>query len=76
MFTACVIASSTSAATAPQAPFPLFSFAAPEPPQVTQPPSSDEAEAPFELPARFKRQVVNYPTREAAGTIIIDTLNT
>ena len=29
-----------------------------------------------ELPARLKRQVVNYPTREAPGTIIIDTPNT
>ena len=28
------------------------------------------------MPARFKRQVVNYSTREAAGTIIIDTPNT
>jgi lipoprotein-anchoring transpeptidase ErfK/SrfK len=29
-----------------------------------------------EQPARFKRQVVDYPTREAPGTIIIDTPNT
>jgi lipoprotein-anchoring transpeptidase ErfK/SrfK len=29
-----------------------------------------------EQPARFKRQVVAYPTREAPGTIIIDTPNT
>ena len=29
-----------------------------------------------ELPARLKRQVVNYATREAPGTIIIDTPNT
>ena len=29
-----------------------------------------------ERPARFKRQVVNYATREAPGTIIIDTPNT
>ena len=41
-----------------------------------------ETRAPFELneqagqPARFKRQVVEYPTREAPGTIIIDTPNT
>jgi lipoprotein-anchoring transpeptidase ErfK/SrfK len=58
------------------APFPLFPFAMPEPPQAVQPAPSDEADAPFELPARFKRQVVNYSTREAAGTIIIDTPNT
>ena len=30
----------------------------------------------FEQPGRFKRQVVEYPTREAPGTIIIDTPNT
>jgi lipoprotein-anchoring transpeptidase ErfK/SrfK len=29
-----------------------------------------------ELPARFRRQVVSYNTREPAGTIIIDTPNT
>jgi len=28
------------------------------------------------LPARLKRQVVDYPTREAAGTVIIDTPHT
>ena len=32
--------------------------------------------ASVELPARLRRQVVNYPTREAPGTIIIDTPNT
>jgi lipoprotein-anchoring transpeptidase ErfK/SrfK len=59
------------------APFPLFPFATPEPPQASQgAPSDDEADAPFELPSRFKRQIVAYPTHEAAGTIIIDTPNT
>ena len=29
-----------------------------------------------ELPARFRRQIVSYSTREPAGTIIIDTPNT
>jgi len=33
-------------------------------------------EQPFELPAHLKRQVVNYDTREAPGTIIIDTPKT
>lgn len=40
---------------------------------------SDEEEAApaaFELPAHLKRQVVDYPTHEAPGTIIIDTGNT
>jgi lipoprotein-anchoring transpeptidase ErfK/SrfK len=35
-----------------------------------------DTEQGFTQPARFKRQVVNYPTREAPGTIIIDTPNT
>jgi len=64
------------AGSASAAPRPLFPFAMPEPPQAAQPAPSDEGDAPFELPARFKRQVVTYPTREAAGTIIIDTPNT
>src|SRR5258707_13084239 len=28
------------------------------------------------MPARLKRQIVSYPTREAPGTVIIDTPNT
>jgi lipoprotein-anchoring transpeptidase ErfK/SrfK len=64
----------TGSATA--APLPLFSFPMQEPPQAVQPAPSDEGETKFELPARFKRQIVNYSTREAAGTIIIDTPNT
>jgi lipoprotein-anchoring transpeptidase ErfK/SrfK len=58
------------------APLPLFPFPMPEQPQAVQPAPSDEPEATFELPARFRRQIVNYPSREAAGTIIIDTPNT
>ena len=38
-------------------------------------PSDDEGTV-REMPARLKRQVVNYATREAPGTIIIDTPNT
>jgi lipoprotein-anchoring transpeptidase ErfK/SrfK len=71
--TAGVIVLAGSAAAAPR---PLFPFETPEPPQAAQPAPSDEADVPFELPARFKRQVVSYSTREAAGTIIIDTPNT
>lgn len=33
-------------------------------------------EQPYETPAHLKRQIVNYQTREAPGTIIIDTPNT
>ena len=29
-----------------------------------------------EMPARLRRQIVSYPTREAPGTVIIDTPNT
>src|ERR1700735_2350135 len=71
--TAAVIALAGSATATPR---PLFPFAMPEPPQACHPAPSDEPDAPFELPARFKRQIVNYSTREAAGTIIIDTPNT
>ena len=61
------------------APLPLFPFFLP-PPMVAAPPPvaaapQDEDQA-FELPARLRRQVVSYPTREAPGTVIIDTPNT
>ena len=45
------------------------------PPQVQLAPSDDQGIV-YEMPARLRRQVVNYPTREAAGTVIIDTPNT
>ena len=45
------------------------------PPPAVAAPSEDES-ATFELPARLRRQVVSYATREAPGTIIIDTPNT
>ncbi|MGV7216874.1 L,D-transpeptidase [Bradyrhizobium sp. UFLA05-112] len=68
--------------------FPFFApppgFAAPQPLQPYQPyqpapsyqsaPSEDQDSV--EMPARFRRQVVAYATREAPGTIIIDTPNT
>ena len=28
------------------------------------------------IPAKLRRQLVNYTTREAAGTIVVDTANT
>jgi lipoprotein-anchoring transpeptidase ErfK/SrfK len=43
-------------------------------PAMREPRDEDEASA--QIPARLHRHVVNYPTREAAGTIIIDTPNT
>jgi lipoprotein-anchoring transpeptidase ErfK/SrfK len=71
------IALSTSAAAAP---LPLFPFLQ-QPmqsaaPVQAAPSDDDDAPANFQLPSRLKRQVVNYATREAPGTIIIDTPNT
>src|SRR4029077_18120628 len=56
---------------------PLFLFAPPQPvPQApaerTMPGTQDQSEA----PANFRRQVVDYRTHEAPGTIVIDTPNT
>jgi lipoprotein-anchoring transpeptidase ErfK/SrfK len=36
----------------------------------------DSADAAKELPSQFRRQLVDYRTREPAGTIVIDTANT
>jgi lipoprotein-anchoring transpeptidase ErfK/SrfK len=62
-------------------PLPLFPFfmAPPvqsEPAPYMQSPQMDDERSAIEQPARFRRQIVNYPTREAAGTIIVDTPNT
>jgi lipoprotein-anchoring transpeptidase ErfK/SrfK len=60
------------------APFALFPFAAspaPSAPSVQATPGQNDRTT-FELPARFKRQIVSYPTHEAPGTIIIDTPHT
>jgi len=61
-------------------PLPLFPFITTPPAQSAQPslqaaPSEDEGTV-VEMPARFNRQVVSYATREAPGTVIIDTPNT
>jgi lipoprotein-anchoring transpeptidase ErfK/SrfK len=62
-------------ATASAAPLPLFPFnMAPQAPAVQAAPQENQGTA--ELPARLKRQIVSYPTREAPGTVIIDTPNT
>ena len=66
--------------TASAAPLPLFPFImtppfqAPE--QQPQAAPEENANGAVELPARLKRQVVSYPTREAPGTVIIDTPHT
>ena len=62
------------------APLSLFPFIMTPPVQAAPPvqaqPQVDEDGVAIELPARLKRQVVNYATREAPGTIIIDTPHT
>ncbi|WP_375788222.1 L,D-transpeptidase [Bradyrhizobium sp. Pha-3] len=72
------VAFSNSAAAAP---LPMFPFILTPPTEAMQPPvqsmpqARDEGRS-VELPARLRRQVVAYPTREAPGTIIIDTPHT
>ncbi len=58
----------------PSLPIPLN--AAPATPQIAPRVETDEDAVSSEMPARFKRQIVSYQTREAPGTIIIDTGNT
>jgi len=68
---------SGSAAAAPVQLFPFFMTPpAQSAPPVQAAPSDDDEGTVREMPARLKRQVVNYATREAPGTIIIDTPNT
>jgi len=72
-----LVAASTAASAAP---LPLFPFILTPPVQAVTPPVQAAPQAdtstPVEMPARLKRQIVSYPTREGAGTIIIDTPNT
>ena len=68
------------AGSAAAAPVQLFPFIMSPPahyaPPVQAAPSDDDEGTVREMPARLKRQVVNYASREAPGTIIIDTPNT
>jgi lipoprotein-anchoring transpeptidase ErfK/SrfK len=78
---ALTIGAMTFTSSAAAAPLPLFPFFIPQqqqfaPPPAQAAPDDEDATGPYELPARLKRQVVHYPTREAPGTIIIDTPNT
>jgi lipoprotein-anchoring transpeptidase ErfK/SrfK len=71
-----MIALSGSAAAAPLQLFPFIMT--PPAAQVQPAPQAtpqDEGTT-VEMPARLKRQIVSYPTREAPGTVIIDTPNT
>ena len=72
-----VVAFSGSAGAAPLQLFPFFMTPPVQAaPQVQAPPQVDEDGVAIELPARLKRQMVSYATREAPGTVIIDTPNT
>ena len=68
------------AGSAAAAPVQLFPFIMSPPAQYAPPvqaaPSDDDEGTVREMPARLKRQIVNYASREAPGTIIIDTPNT
>jgi lipoprotein-anchoring transpeptidase ErfK/SrfK len=71
-----VVAFSAAAAASPVQ---LFSFPLASPEAAAPPaqaaPSEDEGMV-SQLPPRLRRQIVSYATREAPGTIIIDTPNT
>jgi lipoprotein-anchoring transpeptidase ErfK/SrfK len=77
---ALAIGAAALSAPATAAPLPLFPFFLPQPQIEAAPPpvsaAPREEEERFELPTRLRRQVVNYYSREAPGTIIIDTPNT
>ena len=59
---------SSPGAAAPRRALPHFASLPPE--------DQPELGGPKELPPQFKRQLVNYETKEPAGTIVIDTSNT
>jgi lipoprotein-anchoring transpeptidase ErfK/SrfK len=69
------LAGAISATPAAASPLSLFPFERPQQPHATAyaPVETEEAAT---LPGRFKRQVVNYPTHEVPGTIVVDTPNT
>src|SRR5689334_22651120 len=73
-FAGAVLLANSAAA----APLPLFPFAPFQPPapQATAYAPIEETQEAAELPAKFKRQVVDYRTAEAPGTIVVDTPNT
>jgi lipoprotein-anchoring transpeptidase ErfK/SrfK len=68
------IAFSASALASPLPIFPFILTAPLQSPPQQAAPSEDEGRV-AEMPARWKRQTISYATREAPGTIIIDTPN-
>jgi len=79
-FGALAIGAIALSGSATASPLPLFPFILPPPMQSAPPPvqaaPSEDGSATVEMPARLKRQIVSYATREAPGTVIIDTPNT
>jgi lipoprotein-anchoring transpeptidase ErfK/SrfK len=77
---ALAVAAMAFSGAASAAPLQLFPFILTPPAPMAQPPvqaaPSEDEDTVTELPARLKRQVVSYPSREAPGTVIIDTPNT
>jgi lipoprotein-anchoring transpeptidase ErfK/SrfK len=80
-FGALAIGAVAFSGSAAAAPLQLFTFIVTplteqmQPAPQVAPPRQDQGIV-VEMPARLKRQIVSYPTREAPGTIIIDTPNT
>jgi lipoprotein-anchoring transpeptidase ErfK/SrfK len=78
-FGALAIGTFALSASATATPLPLFPFIM-TPPIQSEPPAqavpSEDQNSVVEMPARLKRQIVSYPSREAPGTVIIDTPNT
>jgi lipoprotein-anchoring transpeptidase ErfK/SrfK len=71
-----VIAAASSFATSASA-SPFLPFGQPnQPAPMMQAPVDEGTDESAELPARFKRQIVDYRTSELPGTIVIDTPNT
>ncbi|AMN41996.1 L,D-transpeptidase [Rhodoplanes sp. Z2-YC6860] len=71
---AATLVASTAAHAEPLGYAPWFGQQGPIFQQIT--PDREDAEMTKELPDRFRRQIVNYQTREAPGTIVIDTPHT
>ncbi|HVY56350.1 MAG TPA: L,D-transpeptidase [Xanthobacteraceae bacterium] len=66
----------TPAAASPLSLFAPFPQVATQPAPQPEEAVGDSSQQDVELPARLRRQIVNYPSGEAPGTIIIDTPNT
>ncbi|KJC61296.1 ATP synthase [Bradyrhizobium sp. LTSPM299] len=79
-FGALALGTVAFSASAAAAPLPIFPFILTPPTEAAPPvqsmPQVQDEDRSAELPARLKRQVVSYPTREAPGTVIIDTPHT